>query len=95
MDLASDEQDKSTTPVLKGKEGVKMDFFLFEDEEDARTHRAAMDRLAASIGVPLEKIRPVYEEILWTMRQEATIKHFLVILVARKVKELFRGNHFY
>ena len=64
--------------------------FLQKKEDEAEKNAAAIDRIAASLQVPREKVAPLYERELAQIQQEATIKTFLAIFAARRVEQLFR-----
>ncbi len=64
----------------------------YENETEERLHRHAIQRLAEDLGMPREDIRPLYEEILSGIRQEARFRNYLVILVCRRVKNLIQSR---
>ncbi len=67
-----------------------MNEFIKKTEDEGEKHAAAIERIAASLQVPREKVAPLYERVLAEMQQEATIKTFLAIFAARRVEHLLR-----
>ena len=65
--------------------------FSYEELGDAERHAAAIERLAASARVRPEDVRPLYEQVLGDMLNEARIKTFLPIFIARKVEKLLQS----
>ena len=65
--------------------------FLLKKESEAEKNAAAIDRIAASMRVPREEVAPLYERELADIQQNARIKTFLAIFVARRVEQLLRG----
>jgi len=70
-----------------------MNDFLKKTEDAVTKHVLAIDRIAASLKVPREEVRQLYERVLEEMEQKARIKTFLAILAARRVEQLLRRMH--
>ena len=64
--------------------------FSYENLKDAERHAAAIERLAASAQVRPEDVRPLYEQVLAEMLNEARIKTYLSIFTARRVETLLQ-----
>jgi uncharacterized protein (DUF2236 family) len=63
---------------------------LHMDEKEQDQHARAIQRLAQELGVPAEEVCRFYQEILNTLRRDATVRTYLPILVSRSVKERLR-----
>ena len=66
--------------------------FLKKTEDQVTKHVLAIDRIAASLHIPREEVRQLYERVFHEMEQIAKIKTFLPIFAARRVEELFRNG---
>ena len=67
--------------------------FMKKTEDELVRHTAAIDRIAASLHVPRDQVRQLYERALAELQEHATIKTFLAVFAARRVEELFRTVH--
>ncbi len=54
-------------------------------------HHAAIRELAESVNRPLAEVEYMYEQLFMTMSAGATITTYLPVLVARKIRERYRG----
>ena len=61
---------------------------LFKNTDEAKKHEAAIERIAASMHVRPEEVKPLYERMLAKMQKKARIKTFLAIFTARRVEQL-------
>jgi len=59
---------------------------LYENEEERRQHRRAIESVARDVKRPIEEIQPLYETELASLRREARVKDFLSVLVCRYVR---------
>jgi hypothetical protein len=64
--------------------------FLYESPDDERRHVAAIERLAALAQVRAEDVRPLYEQVLAEMLEQARITTYLSIFTARRVEKLLQ-----
>jgi hypothetical protein len=64
--------------------------FLYERLDDAKRHAAAIERLAALGHVSEEDVRPLYEQVLAEMLEQARITTYLSIFTARRVEQLLQ-----
>jgi hypothetical protein len=72
---------------LRGELGEQND----HGEEGAYDrHAAAIETIAEEIGRPVHEVAAVYEQILHKMESTATVPDFLMVLVAKKVRERYR-----
>jgi DNA-binding transcriptional regulator YdaS (Cro superfamily) len=62
--------------------------FLYERLDDAKRHAAAIERLAAFGNVSPDEVRPIYEQVLAEMLEQARITTYLSIFTARRVEQL-------
>lgn len=53
-------------------------------------HAAAIETIAEEIGRPVHEVAAVYEQILHKMESTAAVPDFLMVLVAKKVRERYR-----
>jgi len=60
-------------------------------DSEERRHRQAIQSLAESMGLPLNKVSELYERELMILNRTARIKIYLSILVSRKVRDAFRA----
>ena len=60
------------------------------DLQESEIHARAIERLAQELDLPLSDVQRSYNEVLNTLKREATIKTFLPVLVSRSVKERLR-----
>jgi hypothetical protein len=65
---------------------------LYANEAEKRQHSNAIHLLCEELAIPEDLIRPLYEEILLEMKQEARIKDYLALLVCRTIRHLARGD---
>ena len=65
-------------------------FVLYENEAEHRQHVLAMQFLASDTRSSEEIIRPLYEKVLYELKKEATVKHYLTIIVSRRVKSMLK-----
>jgi hypothetical protein len=70
------------------KEQCVMTSFFYESLEDEKRHGAAIERLAVLARVPVEDVRPLYEQVLAEMLEQARITTYLSIFTARRVEKL-------
>jgi hypothetical protein len=59
---------------------------LYENEDERRQHRRAIESVARDVKRPVEEIQPLYEFELAALRQEARVKDFLSVLASRYVR---------
>jgi hypothetical protein len=64
----------------------------YDNEKERAQHRLAMQRLARDLGLPVEKIGGLYEEVLGELKRTARVKDFLSILASRQVRDLLRDQ---
>lgn len=60
----------------------------YHDEKERAHHHSAMRILSRDLGVPINEIAALYEEVLQEMKGTARVKDFLSILASRRVREL-------
>ena len=66
--------------------------YQYENVVEERQHRAAIQRLAQDLDMRVEDIQEIYEEFLGSVKQEARIKDYLIILVSRQVRDSIRSR---
>lgn len=59
---------------------------LYENDEERRQHRRAIESVARDVQRPIEEIQPLYESELADLRREARVKDFLSVLACRYVR---------
>jgi Protein of unknown function (DUF3562) len=62
----------------------------YDDDADRNLHSRAIRRLAGDFGCSEEEVQVLYETLLCSLRENARVKDYLVILVTRYVKEMIR-----
>ena len=65
--------------------------FLNEQEQEKKRHAEAIDKIAASVRVSPDVVKPLYERVLAELQEQAKIKTFLAIFAARRVEQLLKG----
>ena len=65
---------------------------LYEDENEKRVHATAIQILTKDEGSSEDEIRRLYEGVLEELKRNARVKHFLTILVSRRVKDLLHAR---
>ena len=70
-----------------------MNEFPYKRENEEKKNAAAIDKIAASMDVPKEEVRQLYERVLAEMQQRATVRTFLAIFAARRVEEFLRRRN--
>ena len=70
-----------------------MNEFPYKRENEDKKNAAVIDKIAASMDVPKEEVRQLYERVLSEMQQRATIRTFLAIFAARRVEDLLRRRN--
>jgi len=76
--------------------GIVATAFLYEDAVDQNQHARAIQMLAKDLEMSEDEIARLYETTLRSLKHEARIKDYLVILVSRNVKDMIRagiGSH--
>lgn len=61
---------------------------IYENENEKRVHRSALEILSGRNGASPEEIERLYEIVLLRFKREAKVKDFLPILVTRRVEHL-------
>jgi hypothetical protein len=64
--------------------------FIYTDVHDREKHRNVIQSIADELDRPMHEIAGMYEEILKTLRPQATIDDYLPVLVSKRVKEACR-----
>jgi hypothetical protein len=64
---------------------------LYEDESERTQHIRAMKMLAKDLDSPEEQVSQIYEFELEKLKADARVKEFLIVLVSRRVREIFKG----
>lgn len=63
---------------------------LYDDEPEKRQHLHAIQMLARDMRIPMDVVRQLYEVELGGLKQEATVKDFLIVIVSRRVTEMIK-----
>lgn len=63
---------------------------LYHDTHDKDRHFGIIQTLAEEISMPVDDVSEVYEEVLENLKRQARIVDYLPVLVAKKVKEIYR-----
>ena len=66
--------------------------YQYENVVEERQHLAVTHRLAQDLDMRVKDIQEIYEEFLGSVKPEARIKDYLVILVSRQVRDSFRSG---
>lgn len=66
---------------------------LYEDTGERARHVNTVKSLAKDIEEPIEEVAHTYESLLQQYKQEAQIQDYLPVLIAKRVKELYRTQH--
>lgn len=67
--------------------------YLYADEHDRKKHFAEIQAIAERVGRPVPEVAEYYEEELERMTSTATVTHFLVVLVSKRIRERYRIKH--
>lgn len=65
---------------------------LYASRSEQNRHLHEMRRIAVELNRPLAQIMPPYQDLLAAMRARAKVTDFLPVLVARKVRERYKGK---
>ena len=61
---------------------------VYDSEFEANQHATAIYTLARDLGIPENEVARLYEIELARFKGTARVKHFITVLVIRKVKDL-------
>lgn len=62
----------------------------YEDETERKQHSNAIEMLARDLGISVDEMSQLYETELKKLKQDATIKDFLTVIVSRRVREIIK-----
>jgi hypothetical protein len=64
---------------------------LYEDETERTQHIRVIKMLARDLNRPEDQMGQIYEFELEKLKEDARVKDFLIVLVSRRIREIFKG----
>ena len=65
---------------------------IYESSDEQALHDGAIDALADEMHLDANEIRPVYESEYLRLRPTARVRDYLLVLVARRTRDLLRDR---